>query len=404
MKNKPKINLIFSIIILILLFGGAYYASLRTCLPWSKSYIEILYPKAEYGTYYIPFGEETKMLVNWKSCNLKNNKVAIVSKNNDKGTINFQTQVPDTGKTNFFHSYKDTGNFKIIICGTNKVSNYKLDLYHPNGCNVFGESDLINISTSLIPEWKYLTLEGVSVPYPPNWGIRNPNSGANECQETYGDCSFTATMDNLDYKIYDPNITSLNKLSDQDAIYISSSDKKKYSNCPEQYEKTNVKIVAIHCPFRNIDNVLQTTVIGDVVIQTFGTNIQVLDIYNQIVSKLKEAYNIKTFSNDYISFDYPQNWSVDVGFSGILSFYDDTNTAGTPILTINFKKMCSNNIDLITDPNGSSVCLSTFGNVGTIATSDAVKKNELDGYIMTSYLPNKTPSDILLLLKNIKVE
>jgi len=421
--KETKFKLIFSLIIFILIIIYFIYVFVNDsklkkdnlqinnqnilCSPDSTPWIKIISPNGG-ENFYVPWGfpGKIKVPIEWESCNIKSQMVAIGLKNIDSGKewLNWKSTVSNDGvneEDSFSVFSGDVGNSKLIICGIkvdpSSIGSGSVE-YEPD-CSISDYSDnSFTISSLNVLAWNNIILNEVKVPYPLDWEIRNPgNIDACETMSNIRGCAIANAQEGvLDYKIYDPNVTFAEKLSDQDAIYISArSGGNENVNCISGDE--------LPCPIPlSYMRTVKTTIIKGLVIQTYGTNEKVLDIYNQIIYKLKEIYKINNFNNKYISFDYPNTWSTQFIYTGVLSVFNNLNQKGDPILTIDFSKKCSNNIDLLVNSN-STVCLGWFGSVVDKKHMRGVEIGGIDGYVVTSYSIDKNIIEMLSLLKNINI-
>ena len=111
-------------------------------------------------------------------------------------------------------------------------------------------------------------INGISISYPDNWKVRNP-IGDEYCKTI--NCETSAAMrGDLDYKIYDPNITS-------DYIYISARSS----------EGNDCLTSALPCPLPKTFPNVKTTQIKGLVFQTDSTDSKVINIYDQIIENTK---------------------------------------------------------------------------------------------------------------------
>ena len=139
----------------------------------------------------------------------------------------------------------------------------------------------INSATTSSGTWKKVTINGVDVSYPGTWEIRNPIS--NDCQSINCE-SVSSGNGSMDYKLYDPKITTADKLYDKDAIYISTRFGDDVGYC-------EVAVVPCPVPSININPTTKTAIVkGTLLVQTYGANLQTTNIFDQIVSKLKKQY------------------------------------------------------------------------------------------------------------------
>lgn len=126
-------------------------------------------------------------------------------------------------------------------------------------------------------QWSQLVVNGVTIPYPSSWQVRNPDTST--CGQMQGIMCLSSLGQNgfLSYKIYNPSISSA---EDQNAIYISPM---------------NCGTTAYSCPLSSLPSITPTaqvhTVGACMEIQTPGINASVTSVYNQIINQVPSSLN-----------------------------------------------------------------------------------------------------------------